>query len=123
MLTNNDIFEKLRQHYEQLAIQHNEAIDKGDRRAANRTYHRLQKLFDSVRQNSDIVRKLMSSVLKSQDVRVRVWAAAHCLSLKINIEEAEKTLAEVSNNNKYKLLSFTAEKTLEVWKEQGYLKL
>lgn len=107
--------------YEELAIRQTDATEAGDYRKANKAHDQLEQLFKRFRDDSETANELLSSLLKSADDRVRSWAASHCLSLKINIPEAENVLREVSEKSKFPLLGFTAEKTLEVWKKQGYL--
>ena len=48
---------------------------------------------------------------------------AHCLSLRICVDEAEKVLEKAAEDKNNGIFSFNAEMTLKVWRENGYLKM
>ena len=62
-------------------------------------------------------------LLKYEDDRVMITAAGHCLSLGIYIDEAKKTLYNLSKSAETPLLRFSAGSLLEKYEEQGYLNL
>lgn len=67
----------------------------------------------------DCIRDMMCS----ENIVVRTKAAAYCLALNENVDEAEKILLEIGNEEKNGIFGFNANMTLEVWKEQGYLRM
>ena len=58
-----------------------------------------------------------------KNVVTRTKSAAHCLSLKIYIDEAEKVLKEIAADKNNGIFGFDAEMTLKIWYEHGYLKV
>ncbi len=95
----------------------------GDYKTNNREGNKLLKIFKYFEKNIDFAKECIDALLKSSNVLVKSKAAAYCLALKYNINEAENILEEISVNDEYGIFSFTAEMTLKVWREEGELKL
>jgi len=110
------------QRYKDLAIQHGSASRLGDYRKANKAYENLKKLYSKLQENETLTEKVLPILLKSDDIRVQIWAAAHCLGLSKFIEEADKTLVEISKMKDAGIERTSAEMTLKVWREKGPLK-
>lgn len=110
--------------YKDLAMQQRNASRVGDYKQANKAYDKLKKIYDKLQEqgNEALAEKILTTYLKSGDIGVRLWAAAHCLGLNIYIEEAEKTLEEISKMKGIGIERHDAEMTLKVWKEKGYLR-
>jgi hypothetical protein len=53
----------------------------------------------------------------------RTKVAAHCLALKIYLDEAEKVLEEAPQDEINGIFAFNAEMTLKVWHEKGFLQV
>ncbi len=67
-------------------------------------------------------KSFLLELLQNNNDRVRVIAAAHCLGLNEYVEEAQEALSDVAINSNNQFISFEAKSTLDVWKQQGYLK-
>lgn len=93
----------------------------GDYKTNNKEGKRLLRIFKYFEVNREFALDCIHEMLESQNVVVRTEAAAYCLALNENIDIAEKTLLEISNNKEYGIFRLNAEMTLEVWKKQGYL--
>lgn len=122
MRKKEELVNKISEQYKEAAIQHRDALIEGDHKTANKQYARLKKLFDKFKQSKFLIDEVLTPLLSSEDVRVRTWAASHSLGLKINIEDAENVLKKASCMKDIGILRFTAEMTLKVWRDQGYLK-
>ena len=66
---------------------------------------------------------LLLPLLESDNVVVRTKAAAYCLTLEINILEAERILQEIRDNPENRIFGFNAGMVLEVWKKDGKLSI
>lgn len=100
-----------------------EASLEGDYKTCNKEVAKLTKIFKYFETNKDFGEQCIMELLKSKNVVVASKAAAYCLSLKTNIESAEKKLYEISLDDTYGIYQLNAEMTLKVWEEQGYLKI
>lgn len=112
--------EVLRQYEESGEIMY-QATMVGDYKTNNKEGKRLLRIFKYFEENREFALDCIHEMLQSQNVVVRTDAAAYCLALNENIDIAEKTLLEISNNKEYGIFRLNAEMTLEVWKKQGYL--
>jgi hypothetical protein len=54
---------------------------------------------------------------------VKTKAAAHCLALNIKINEAIRVLELVATDEKNGIFGFNAKMILDVWRQQGNLKV
>ena len=90
--------------------QHNKAMD-----GLSIIYHELEA-------DKEYAQELYLYLMGHDDDRVKATAAAHSLGLNINVPIAKKTLIKIMRNSSKPLARFNAEMTLQVWKEQGFLK-
>jgi hypothetical protein len=111
--------------YRKYAIEYgNSLIERGsDYKITNKAYKKIAKIFNQFRNDKTLADEILSKLILDDDIRVSAFAATHCLSLKTYVQKAEEILQKVSETKDIHLLSFNAEKTLEIWKKQGYLKL
>lgn len=112
---------ELEENYCNLAIIQRNALSEGNKKEANRAYNKLKKLFDKMQIDIDTSACFLLDLLRSNDPRISSWAASHSLGLNSNIDEAEGTLKEISSRTDVGVLRSTAEMTLLIWREQGYL--
>lgn len=114
--------EQIIERYISLCELMKEATLTGDYKVNNALGKELKKIFVYFQKNPEEAKKMLPVLLVQKDIVVRTYSAAHCLELGLLIQEAEKTLKKASKEKKSGILSFNAEMTLKVWKEQGYLK-
>ncbi|MBQ7954601.1 MAG: hypothetical protein IJ282_02515 [Lachnospiraceae bacterium] len=112
----------LRQYEESGRIMYQATLD-GDYKANNREGKRLTKIFKYFEENREFAFDCIHDMLSSQNVVVRTDAAAYCLALNENIDEALEVLSEISDRKENGIFGFNAKKTLEVWNAQGYLQI
>ena len=96
-------------------------VTKAEVKKSNVSSDKLDEIFDDVRKNYDYAKDLYSALLSHQNDKVRFVAAGCCLKLNAHVKKAEKVLKIISKENDNPSIRFSAEMTLEVWKEQGYL--
>jgi len=94
----------------------------GEYKIGNKEGKKIIKLFKGLEQNHEQALEVLSQLITNESVKVRICAAAHCLSLNILLNQAIKTLEEIASL-KIRIFSFEAEMTLKVYREQGYLKV
>ena len=98
----------------------------GDKKAQsnlhNNAMEQLAKLYYQFEKDRKYAENLYISLMRHEDDRVRLNAAASCLALNVNITDAQKNLKQISKTNFDPSVRFEAEMTLDIWKEQGYLK-
>jgi hypothetical protein len=100
-----------------------QATLKGDYKTNNREGKIITKIFKYLESNLEFAKNTLPLLFNSENVFIRTEAAAHCLALKICINEAEKILKEASQDEDNGIFGFNAEMTMKVWCEQGYLKI
>lgn len=83
----------------------------------NKYYPKIKKMFKYLERNIDVAKEILPQLLKHEIIDVRSIASSHCLMLGIYVEEAEKTLQEIANDEKKRIWAFETEMTLKVWKE------
>lgn len=113
------------EEYKKYAMDYgNSLMEKGsDYKITIKAYKKIAKIFHQFRNDSLLADEILSILVRDDDIRINTFAAAHCLALKIHIQEAEEVLRKASKTKDTHLLSFDAEKTLEIWNKQGYLNL
>ena len=122
MESGDETIRKMILKYQELAIQQSDATeDPLNYKKANRISDKIWRLFDKFREDDITAEAILTSSLNSEDVRVRVWAASHCLKLQKHIKEALGILEKASDIEDMRILSFNAEQTIKAWKRQGYL--
>ena len=95
----------------------------GDYKLNNKEKPKLRRVFKMFEEDVEFAQKCISLMLKSPNVVVQTDAAAYCLALNRNIELAEKTLEEISNDPANGIFGFNAKMTLKVWRENGELRM
>lgn len=98
----------------------NKGYTKSKVKAHNIAMKELAKIFYHFKEEED--RALFLELLHNESNQVRLMAAAHCLGLNVYIDEAQKTLNQIAKDKHNVELAFEAQVTLDVWKQQGYLK-
>jgi len=94
----------------------------GEYKIGNKEGKKVIKLFKLIEKNINLAKEILPELFKHESCKVRIAAAAHCLSLKIFETEAVEILERISNLQ-IRFFSFEAKMTLKVWREQGYLKV
>ena len=98
----------------------NNGFSKKDVKKHNVAMKKLGEIFYKLKKEPH--KEFLLNLLSCDDKRVVSLVAAHCLGLGVYVPEAEKALCEISKDKENPLLAFEAQSTLEVWKQQGYLK-
>lgn len=94
----------------------------GDYRANNKYGRKNLRIYRTISENISDGINILYKLLENDNVVVRTLAAAYCLGLKVNVCQAENVLVEAANDEANGIFGFNAEMTMQVWKEQGYLK-
>lgn len=95
----------------------------GDYKTNNKEGKIVTKLFKHLEKNLELANDTLPLLFDNENVVTRTKAAAHCIALKIHVDEAEKILEEASQYDSNGIFGFNAKMTLKVWHEQGYLKV
>lgn len=98
----------------------NKGYSKKDVREHNVAMKKLGELFYKIKNDPD--KTFLMELLQVDDKRVASLVAAHCLGLGVYIPEAKKVLSTLAKDKTNPILAFEAQATLDVWKQQGYLK-
>lgn len=98
----------------------NNCFTKEDVKKHNAAMKKLGELFHLLEAETE--RSFLLELLQSEDKQTRALVAAHCLGLGTYIPEAKKVLMLLAKDKKDPFLAFEAQSTLDVWKQQGYLK-
>jgi len=94
----------------------------GDYKKGNREFRKGIKIFKILENDIDLAKQTLPLMFEHENEVVRTKVAAHCLSLKIHIDQAEKILQDISRDASHEIFEFAAQMTLDVWRKQGYLK-
>lgn len=114
--------EVLKQYEESGKIMYQATLE-GDYKTNNKEGKRLLKIFKYFENDREFAMDCLKDMLNSENVVVRIDAAAYCLALNVNIDIALGVLTEISNKEENGIFGFNAKMTLEVWKKQGYLRI
>lgn len=95
----------------------------GDYKANNRAGRKLVNIYKYFENNREFAMDCINELMQNENVVIRTEMAAYCLALRENIDIAEKMLLDISSKKENGIFGFNAEKTLEVWREQGYLQI
>lgn len=98
----------------------NDCTTKADVRRHNAAMKKLGRLYHQIEGEQD--RSFLLALLENDDGRTRVLAAAHCLGLGVYLPEAKKVLSALAEAKADPVLAFEAKTTLDVWRQQGYLR-
>ena len=93
---------------------------KEDVKRHNAAMKHLGKLFYQIEGEPD--KSFLLELLQNENSRTKALVAAHCLGFGVYVSEAKKVLSELAKSKVNPILAFEAQATLEVWKQQGYLK-
>lgn len=102
--------------FEEAAIKHTEATEKGDYKAANKNYNIVAKVIAFLKEHNEI--HFLLKFLNHNSVGVKGWAATYLLP----IEEKQAIEALEKITNEKGIRSLAAETTLSEWRK-GNLKL
>lgn len=103
------------------AQSHANASQSGKYKIANKQYAIIKRIYDEHGGNPEF-RKRLKELLETGQPSTILWAAAHLLGLNSDIVEAQAALENLSKRDDIRMISFSSQMTLKVWKEQGYLK-
>ena len=96
----------------------------GNYRRGNREGKKIVRVFKQLETDVELAKQALPQLFYEENVIVRVKSAAHCIVLNIFVDQAEKLLKEIADDeNSYGMSAFEAKMTLKVWREQGYLKV
>lgn len=95
----------------------------GDYKTNNAEGKQIIKVFKLIEKDLQFAAECLETLLENDNVVVKTKAAAHCLALNIKINEAIKVLELAATDEKNGIFGFNAQMTLNVWREQGYLKV
>jgi len=95
----------------------------GDYKTNNKEGKKITQVFKYLEKNLELAADTLPLLFDNENVVIRTKAAAHCLALKIHIDQAKKILEDAANDDKNGIFGFNAQMTLKVWHEQGFLKV
>lgn len=98
----------------------NDCTNKEDVKRHNAAMKQLGKLFHQIESEED--KSFLVELLQNEDDRTKSLVAAHCLGFGVYVLEAEKVLSTLAKSKVNPILAFEAQATLDIWKQQGYLK-
>ena len=98
----------------------NDCTTKEEVKQHNAAMRQLGKLFYRIENEQD--KSFLLELLLNDNERTRALVAAHCLGWGIYVSEAKKVLSDLAKSKSNCILAFEAQATLDVWKQQGYLK-
>lgn len=107
--------------YIEASIIHGKATNEGKHREANKQYSKLSKIYKTLKNDSVLAESILTELLNHENLFVKAWAAAHALTLDINVKLAESILLDISCMDDIGILQLDAEMTLKQWKD-GNLK-
>lgn len=109
-----------KERYHMCCADLNNGFKKQDVKRHNLAMDKLERLFKAVQNEPDksFLIDLLSS--KGNDWLI-LMVAAHCLRMNIYINEATKSLKELSDRSVIVEIRLDAKQTLRIWKQQGYL--
>lgn len=93
---------------------------KEDVKRHNAAMKQLGKLFYQIQDELD--KSFLLELLSNENDRTKALVAAHCLGYGVYVSEAKKVLSSLAKSKASPILAFEAQATLDVWKQQGYLK-
>ena len=106
--------------YKKLCAELTDATNKEEVKQHNKAMKKLAKLFYEVEKQED--KSFFMELLEDENPRTNTLVAAHCLGLGVYEKEAKSILKRNSKIKDNPTVAFNAETTLEVYRNQGYLK-
>ena len=111
-------------NYKELYLLHcaslNDCTTKEEVKQHNVAMKNLSELFYQIEGEPD--KSFLLELLLSENDRTKALVAAHCLGYGVYVSEAKKVLSSLAKSKANPILAFNAQATLDVWKQQGYLK-
>jgi len=95
----------------------------GNHKVNNREYDKLTEVFKVFETDSILANECLSKMLLSNNVVLRIQAAAYCLALNIKTDQAISTLQKAAVDESSTIFGFNAEMTLGVWEKEGHLRI
>lgn len=93
---------------------------KEDVKRHNAAMKHLGKLFYQI--EGELDKSFLLELLQNENDRTKALVAAHCLGFGVYVSEAKNILSALAKSKVNPILAFEAQATLDVWKQQGYLK-
>lgn len=115
-----NIMSDLLEKYVAAAIAHGIETEKGNHKEINKQYNKLNRVYRKMEQDKALGKDMTEKLLEHSSDFVRAWAATHALGLKVNVDKAVEVLEYIAKTKG--LVRLDAEMTLQIWREQGYLK-
>ncbi|HVG61818.1 MAG TPA: DUF2019 domain-containing protein [Hyalangium sp.] len=109
--------ERLVEEFRRLSAEHGHALEASNARAANRKFPTLVAIIDELRARGLEAQRQLSKLLVDPDPSTRYWTAGAVLDFVPS--EAEQVLEELSRTQR-NTLGFSADWTLELWREGTY---
>ena len=97
------------------------ADETGDYKTCNKEGAKLIKIFKYFEKNTEFAMECIKEMLHNESVVISNYAAAYCLALNENVDDAVNVLTTNSEKKEWGIFRLEAEMTLNVWKSQGYL--
>lgn len=96
------------------------AMDSGDCKKSNKERSKLNSVYKCLEKNVQEAGEILEELLQNSSPVVQTKAASHCLCLNLCKEKALNVLKMVSTRSD--IWGFNAEKVLEVYYKNGFLK-
>ena len=98
----------------------NDCTTKKDVKLHNAAMKQLGKLFYQIEGEQD--KSFLLELLTTGNDHTKALVAAHCLGFGVYVSEAKKVLSSLAKSTANPIVAFEAQATLDVWKQQGFLK-
>ncbi|MEH7484290.1 hypothetical protein V7157_25105 [Neobacillus drentensis] len=100
------------------AVIQGEATLEGKYKKGNKASDKLYKIIDIMKQDIKLAETMLDVLMDSKEPNVKIWACGTALDIAYKVKEAEQILKDISNSTQIGILSFNAEMTLSVRKEE-----
>lgn len=117
-MKNEEVVKKI----ESIILEKEKRLAEGDSSKDRKLYVKLVKIYAEYIKDSENKGEILDPLMASEEPAVALTGAAYALSLGYRIGEAEDIILQISKKKDLGIVSFNAEMTLKVWKEQGFLK-
>ncbi len=94
-----------------------------DYKKFNKEVSKLTKIFKLFEEQTEFGHQCIDRLLESSNIVIKTKAAAYCLALTYRVPYAESVLQKIADNPDNKMFGFDAKMTLQVWKQNGFLKI
>lgn len=120
MIGQNKIDEIIQQYISSGQILYETTLN-GDSKTGNKEWEKLVKNFKELENDRSLAELSLPTLLTNDNIRVRMTAAHHCISLGIKTKESLGVFQRIASDDKNGIFAFNAEMALKAWAEQGYL--